>query len=212
MLPKLTLKLKMAGLTNIYKIIPYHVNYLSLGTFDFESFEYFVEYITSAEFNIHSIIKSLQIGLSNSITSMEQCYDLLLKLLVEYPKNLEEISIYTNINTNYFYIKKLLEKTNYNKIEKIFIQFSKNSLKDKDLKNKYGRKLELLKDNRDNNFMNLFFVKINEKDKDKILRIMYKIGKKYNKNFMDCNIFLEMEKFLSQKDKKQVIIQYKQYY
>ena len=212
MLPKLTLKLKMAGLTNIYKIIPYHVNYLSLGTFDFESFEYFVEYITSAEFNIHSIIKSLQIGLSNCITSMDQCYDLLLKLLVEYPKNLEEISIYTNINTNYFYIKKLLEKTNYNKIEKIFIQFSKNSLKDKDLKNKYGRKLELLKDNRDNNFMNLFFVKINEKDKDKILRIMYKIGKKYNKNFMDCNIFLEMEKFLSQKDKKQVIIQYKQYY
>jgi hypothetical protein len=209
MLPKLTLKLKMAGLTNIYKIIPYHVNYLSLGTFDFESFEYFVEYITSAEFNIHSIIKSLQIGLSNCITSMDQCYDLLLKLLVEYPKNLEEISIYTNINTNYFYIKKLLEKTNYNKIEKIFIQFSKNSLKDKDLKNKYGRKLELLKDNRDNNFMNLFFVKINEKDKDKILRIMYKIGKKYNKNFMDCNIFLEMEKFLSQKDKKQVIIQYK---
>ena len=209
MLQKLTLKLKMAGLTNIYKIIPYHVNYLSLGSFDLESFEYFVEYITSTEFNIHSKMKSLQISLANSIVSMDQCYDLLVKLLVEYPKNMEEISIYTNINTNYLNIKKLLDKTNYNKIEKIFLQFSKNSLKDKDLQLKYGKKLEALKDNRDNNFTELFFINHNEKIKDKILRIMYKIGKKYNKKFMDCNIFSEIEKFISQKDRKQVIIQYK---
>ena len=106
-------------------------------------------------------------------------------------------------------IKKLLDKTNYNKIEKIFLQFSKNSLKDKDLQLKYGKKLEALKDNRDNNFTELFFINHNEKIKDKILRIMYKIGKKYNKKFMDCNIFSEIEKFISQKDRKQVIIQYK---
>ena len=209
LLEKLTLKLKMAGLTNIYKIIPYNINYLSLGSFDIETFEYFVEYITSTEFNIHSKMKSLQIILSNKIVSMDQIYDLLEKLLVEYPKNLEEISIYTNINTNYLYIKKLLEKTNYNKIEKIFLQFSKNSLKDKDLHSKYGNKLENLKENRDNNFMELFFVKGNEKNKDKILRTMYKIGKKYNKNFIDCKIVLEIEKFISQNDKKLVIIQYK---
>ena len=209
LLEKFTLKLKMFGLTNIYKIIPYHVNYLSLGAFDLETFQYFVEYITSTEFNIHSEIKALQIDLGMNILSIEQCYDSLEKLLVEHPRNLEEISIYTYINTNYFYIKQLLEKTNYNKIEKIFIQFGKKSLENPDLIKKYGRKLQNLKGNKDNNFIDLYFVKKNEKNKDKILRMMYKVGQKYNKLFMDCEIFLGIEKFISEKDKKQIIIQYK---
>ena len=209
LLEKFTLKLKMFGLTNIYKIIPYHVNYLSLGAFDLETFQYFVEYITSTEFNIHSEIKALQIDLGMNILSIEQCYDSLEKLLVEHPRNLEEISIYTYINTNYFSIKQLLEKTNYNKIEKIFIQFGKKSLEDPDLIKKYGRKLQNLKGNKDNNFIDLYFVKKNEKNKDKILRMMYKVGQKYNKLFMDCEIFLGIEKFISEKDKKQIIIQYK---
>ncbi len=66
-----------------------------------------------------------------------------------------------------------------------------------------------LKNNKDDNFMNLYFVKKNEKNKDKILRIMYKIGQKYNKQFMDYMIFLGIEKFISGKGKKQIIIQYK---
>ena len=37
-------------ITNIYRIVPYNINYLSIGDFDTESFIYFVEYITSAEF------------------------------------------------------------------------------------------------------------------------------------------------------------------
>ena len=208
-LENLTLKAKISGVTNIYKIIPYHVQYLSLGTFDLESFEYFVEFITSIEFNIHSELKSLQIILGSNIVSMEQCFYLLVRLLTEYPRNLEKISIYTEITAKYDHIQQLLEKTNYNKIEKIFFQFSKKSLDDKMLRNKYGRKLEKLKDNRDENYMDLYFVMKNEKIKEKILRSMYKIGKRYNNNFMDCYIFLNIEKFISQKDKKQVIIQYK---
>ena len=209
MLEKLTLKANISGVTNIYKIIPYHVHYLSLGTFDLESFEYFVEFITSIEFNIHSELKSLQIILGGNIVSMEQCFYLLVRLLTEYPRNLEAISIYTEITAKYDYIQQLLEKTNYNKIEKIFFQFSKKTLDDKMLRNKYGRKLEKLKDNRDDNYMDLYFVRKNEKIKEKILRWMYKIGKRYNNNFMDCYIFLNIEKFISEKDKKQVIIQYK---
>ena len=209
MLEKLTLKANISGVTNIYKIIPYHVHYLSLGTFDLESFEYFVEFITSIEFNIHSELKSLQIILGGNIVSMEQCFYLLVRLLTEYPRNLEAISIYTEITAKYDYIQQLLEKTNYNKIEKIFFQFSKKTLDDKMLRNKYGRKLEKLKDNRDDNYMDLYFVRKNEKIKEKILRWMYKIGKRYNTNFMDCYIFLNIEKFISEKDKKQVIIQYK---
>ena len=65
------------------------------------------------------------------------------------------------------------------------------------------------KDNRDNNFMDLFFIKTNEKICGKILSIMYKIGKKYNNSFMDSNIFLQLEKFASPKEKKQIIVQYK---
>ena len=209
MMQNLTLRVKMKGITNIYKIIPYHVQYLSLGIFDLEAFEYFVEYITSIEFNIHSEIKSLQVTLGNDIIYMEQCFYLLQRLLVEYPRNLEEICIYTEIIAKYDDINQLLEKSNYNKIEKIFIQFSKKSLKDKKLRNKYGKKLEKLKDNRDYNYMDLYLVRNNKKEKEKILREMYKIGKRYNTNFMDYHIFLEMEKFLLEKDKKQLIIQYK---
>ena len=206
---KFTLKLKMIGLTNIYKIIPYHINYLSIGSFDLNTFQCFVEYITSIEFNMHSELISLQITLGISILTMEQCFDLLLKLLTEHPKNLEQISIYTNICTDLHSIEKLLESTNYNKIEKIFLQFNKRSIDDINMKKKYGEKFEKLKDNRDNNFMDLFFIKTNEKICGKILSIMYKIGKKYNNSFMDSNIFLQLEKFASPKEKKQIIVQYK---
>ena len=206
-LNKLTIKFKIFEITNIYKIIPYNINYLSLGYLDLSTFQYFVEYITSIEFNIHSKIKSLQISLGNTIISIEKCYNLLLKLLIDYPKNLEEISIFTSLTINYVQIRNLLEKTNYNTIEKIFIQFNKNSLEDNDLKNRY-EKIQL-KDNKDIDFINLFFIKRNEKNKEKILKIIYKVGNKYNKKFMDYNIFLCIEKFISDKDKKQIIIKYK---
>ena len=209
LLSKFTLKLKMIGITNIYKIIPFQLNYLSIGSFDLETFKYFVEYITSIEYNRRSKIISLQITLGNSILFIKDCFSLLMRLLVEHPKNLEQICIYTNLITDYFHIKKLLQNINYNKIEKIFIQFSKKSLEDENLKKKYGNIQEQLKDYRDNNFMDLFFVKRNEKNKEKILKMMYKLGNRYNKNFMDINIYIEIEKFISSKEKKQFIIQYK---
>ena len=209
LLEKLTLKIKINGITNIYKMIPYHVVYLSLGSFDLESFESFVEYITSVEFNTHSKVKKIYITLSNKIISIEECFDLLLRLLVEHPKSLEEICIYTSLYADYDHIKKLLEKTNYNKIEKIFIQFNKKSLEDKKLREKYGFKLQKLKDSKDYNFLDLYYVKKNEKNKDKILKTMYNIGKKYNRQFMDYNIFIALEKYINNKDKKNNIIQYK---
>ena len=206
---KFSLKLKMIELTNIYKIIPYHIIYLSIGSFDLNTFQCFVEYITSTEFNMHSELISLQITLGNSILTMEQCFDSLLKLLTEHPKSLEQISIYTNVCTDLHSIEKLLESTNYNKLEKIFLQFNKKSIDDINMKKKYGEKFEKLKDNRDNNFMDLFFIKKDEKIISKILNSMYKIGKKYNNSFMDSNIFLQLEKFASPKEKKQIIVQYK---
>ena len=207
-LQKLTLKFKMYRIKNIYKIIPYHIVYLSIGSFDIETLEYFVEYITSSEYNMHSEIRSLQITLGNTILHIKQCFDILVTLLVECPISLEEISIYTNLKAKYSHIKQLLEKTNYNKIEKIFIQFNERSLEDHDFKKKYNKKNQLI-ENKDYNFMDLYYIKRNDKSKNKLLNIMYNIGKKYNKQFVDYNIFLDIEKFMNEKEKKQNIIQYK---
>ena len=64
-------------------------------------------------------------------------------------------------------------------------------------------------DDKDNNFMNLYFVDRKEADKEKILKIMNAIKNKYNPKFMNYYIFLELEKFMVEKSKKQNIIQYK---
>ena len=207
-LKKLTLKIKMYEIGNIYKIIPYKINYLTLGYFDLETLKYFVEYITSSEFGRYSEIKNLQVFLGNTIISLDTCYDLVVRLLTEYPKHVQEIDLYTSLNVSLCQITDILCKTNYNTVEKIFIQFNKASLENDDFKKKYG-KANQLKENKDDKFINLFYVKRNEKDKKKILNTMYRIGNKYNKLFMDYNIFLCLEKLISGNDKKKIIVQYK---
>lgn len=207
-LKKLTLKIKMNEISNIYKIIPFKINYLTLGYFDLETLKCFVEYITSSEFSRYSEIKNLQVFLGNTIISLDSCYDLIVRLLTEYPKHLQELDLYTSLNVSLCQITNILSKTNYNTIEKIFIQFNKKSLENDDFKKKYG-KSNKLKENKDDKFINLYYVKRNEKDKNKILKTMYRIGSKYNKLFMDYNIFLCLEKFISEKDRKKIIVQYK---
>jgi hypothetical protein len=58
--------------------------------------------------------------------------------------------------------------------------------------------------------MDLYYIKndeVYEKYKNLTLNMMYKVGNKYNKNFMDYNIFSQLEKFLCNKDKKTIIFQ-----
>ena len=202
----LTLKFKIYNITNFYRIIPYNITHLSLGSFDLISFRYFVEFITSCEFSTHSQIKYLQITLSNSILIMnEECFQSLEQLLIEHPKNLEEISINTSLYASSAEIEKLLKNTNYNKIQKI--QLSYNNSENKMYKTPQK------KDNNDyliENIMDLYYIKnddVYEKYKNLTLNMMYKVGKKYNKNFMDYNIFSQLEKFLCNKDKKTIIFQ-----
>ena len=139
---------------------------------------------------------------------MDTCYDLIIRLLTEYPKHLQEIDLYTSLNVSLCQITNILSKTNYNTVEKIFIQFNKSSLENEDFKKKYGKENQL-KENKDDKFINLFYVKRKEKGKNKILKTMYGIGNKYNKLFMDYNIFLSLEKFICDKDQKKIIVQYK---
>ena len=195
----LTLKFKIFEIKNLYKIIPYNINHLSLGSFDLISLEYFIEYITSSEFSIHSQIKYIQITLSNSLIILtEEIFYLLNKLLTEYPKTLEELCINTSLYASNEQIEKLLKNTNYNKIEKISIQI--NFCDKKNNCEKTPKKNENNKDdnNNNNNIMNLFFIKrdkVYDEFKNKYLNVMYKIGKKYNNDFMDYNIYSTLEKF-----------------
>ena len=206
----LTLKLRIYEIYNLYRIIPYNVNHLYLGAFDLVSFQYFVEYITSSEFSVHSKIQFLQITLSNTIITLdEQCYNALKKLLIYYPKNLEEICINTSIYANREQIENLIKNTNYNKIAKITFSLNLNN-NDENKMFSTPKKNELNSEKSKENEINLYYIKkdeIYEEFKNSILNMMYKVGNKYNKDFMDFNIFAGLEKFLCNNGKKKIIIQ-----
>ena len=206
----LTLKLRIYEIYNLYRIIPYNVNHLYLGAFDLVSFQYFVEYITSSEFSVHSKIQFLQITLSNTIITLdEQCYNALKKLLIYYPKNLEEICINTSIYANREQIENLIKNTNYNKIAKITFSLNLNN-NDENKIFSTPKKNELNSEKSKENEINLYYIKkdeIYEEFKNSILNMMYKVGNKYNKDFMDFNIFSGLEKFLCNNGKKKIIIQ-----
>ena len=206
----LTLKLRIYEIYNLYRIIPYNVNHLYLGAFDLVSFQYFVEYITSSEFSVHSKIQFLQITLSNTIITLdEQCYNALKKLLIYYPKNLEEICINTSIYANREQIENLIKNTNYNKIAKITFSLNLNN-NDENKMFSTPKKNELNSEKPKENEINLYYIKkdeIYEEFKNSILNMMYKVGNKYNKDFMDFNIFSGLEKFLCNNGKKKIIIQ-----
>ena len=59
--------------------------------------------------------------------------------------------------------------------------------------------------------MELYYIKTDDevypKFKKQTLNIMYKVGNKFNKDFMDFNIFSQLEKFLCNKGKKTIIFQ-----
>jgi len=214
----LTLKFRIYEIHNLYRLIPYNVNHLSLGSFDLSSFKYFVEYITSSEFSVHSQIQYLQIALSNTIITLdEECYNALEKLLIYYPKNLEEICIKTSIFANKEQIENLIKNTNYNKIARIsfFLNLNNNDDNNENNENNENKMFTTPKKNKSKEEkskatgLKLYYIQKNEEYelfKNIILKMMYKVGQKYNKDFMDFNIFSQLEKFLCTKGKKKIII------
>jgi len=205
-LRKLTLQLKLYGIHNIYRIIPYNIVELSLGEFDYESLESFVCYITSSEFSVHSKLNKLQIVISKSILFYKEIKQLMEILFNEYPKNLKEININTNASIKYVDLTKLIYSTNYNTIENIYLQFSKRSLKDEEYKKNIEKELLYIGNNviiENDNYKDLFYIKRTNKTLNVIKNnIMANLSLKYNRNFMDYNIFSNFEKFLCAKEKK----------
>ena len=211
-LTNLTFQVRFYSINNIYRLIPYNLTYLSLGSFDYETFNCFVDYITSGEFSERSKLNKLQINLNNSVFQINKVYDDIIKLYTKYPKELTEISMYSFLCISYKELMNLLKKTNYNTLSNIFLQFNaKSILKDKQLE----EKLECDITNADrgvciktDNLVELYKIKRNKKITGTIINLMMRLNNK-NKGIMNYNIFTHIEKFLCSNERKKVIIQFR---
>ena len=205
----LTFQVRFFGLINIYRLIPCNISYLSLGAFDYQTFISFVEYITSSEFSIHSKLNKLKINLNNTVIDLNDVYDPILKLLTQYPKNLKEINIYSFLKVDYNQIVKLLKCTDYNTLENIFMQFYKGSISKNDELQKMGAYTNGVNGEINiEKFVKLYYIERFNKNTNMLLNIMSFLSK-MNKNFMDYNIYLNIEKFLCKKKEKINIVQFK---
>ena len=208
---KLTCQMRFINIKNLYRIIPYHVTQLSLGELDLKTFIFLTKYLTSSNFSVHSKLGKLKINLSNTLLNIDECYEYLIKLLNEYPKGLKEIGINTHLKIKKEQIDFILKKIDYNTIENIFLNFDKMSLEDAGFKTIKKDIYFINNDNiiKNDNYMKLFFVKRTHKSTNYIMsNIMYNLSLKYNKNFMDYNIFRTIEKFRCTKEEKEYIIRF----
>ena len=210
-LSKLTCQMKFKNITNIYRIIPYNVTQLSIGELDYQTFVHFTEYITSSQFSRHSQLYKLKLYLSNNLISIDECYEYLLRLITEYPKGLKEIGINTHFIIKKEQMDNLLKSVDYNTIESLYMNFNNQSLKDKgyELIKKdifFTNEINLLNEG---NYIKIYFTKRTNKSIINIRdNIMTNLSLKYNKEFLDYDIFKSLERFICEKEKKKYVIQF----
>ena len=210
-LSKLTCQMKFKNITNIYRIIPYNVTQLSIGELDYQTFIHFTEYITSSQFSRHSQLYKLKLYLSNNLINIDECYEYLLRLITEYPKGLKEIGINTHFIIKKEQMDNLLKSVDYNTIESLYMNFNNQSLKDKgyELIKKdifFTNEINLLNEG---NYIKIYFTKRTNKSIVNIRdNIMTNLSLKYNKEFLDFDIFKSLERFICEKEKKKYVIQF----
>ena len=210
-LSKLTCQMKFKNITNIYRIIPYNVTQLSIGELDYQTFIHFTEYITSSQFSRHSQLYKLKLYLSNNLINIDECYEYLLRLITEYPKGLKEIGINTHFIIKKEQMDNLLKSVDYNTIESLYMNFNNESLKDKgyELIKKdifFTNEINLLNEG---NYIKIYFTKRTNKSIVNIRdNIMTNLSLKYNKDFLDYDIFKSLERFICEKEKKKYVIQF----
>ena len=210
-LSKLTCQMKFKNITNIYRIIPYNVTQLSIGELDYQTFIHFTEYITSSQFSRHSQLYKLKLYLSNNLINIDECYEYLLRLITEYPKGLKEIGINTHFIIKKEQMDNLLKSVDYNTIESLYMNFNNQSLKDKgyELIKKdifFTNEINLLNEG---NYIKIYFTKRTNKSIVNIRdNIMTNLSLKYNKDFLDYDIFKSLERFIYEKEKKKYVIQF----
>ena len=110
----LTFHAKIYKMPSIYRFIPYNLTYLSIGSLDYETFGGLVDYLTSSDFGVRTKLRQLKISLNNSLIDINQknLYDILIRLFIDYPKEIKEISLYTFLIISYEQLYNLLIKNN----------------------------------------------------------------------------------------------------
>ena len=213
-LTSLTFQVKFYNIKKIYRFIPYNLTYLSIGSFDYETFNCLVDYLISSEYSLRTKLTKLKISLNNSVIDINKhkIYDSIISLFMEYPKGLTEISLYTSLIISYKQLYNLLMKGNYNTLANIFVSFStKSFLKDKELENAFDYDIINMEKNicyKAENYFDLYAIQRNKNVTSNLINLMMHLGEK-NKDFMQYNIYTNIEKFLCNKEKKKVIIQFK---
>ena len=213
-LTSLTFQVKFYNIRKIYRFIPYNLTYLSIGQFDYQTFNCLVDYLTSSDYSLRTKLIKLKITLNNSVIDInkEKIYEAIFRLFTEYPKGLTEISLYTSLIISYEQLLELLINTDYNTLPNIFIQFSfKSILKDPEFENKFEYDLNNNDKNiciRSDNFIDLYFIERNKNITSLLINLLMHLGEK-NKDIMQYNIFTNIEKYLCNKEKKKVYIQFK---
>ena len=212
-LTSLTFQVKFYNIRKIYRFIPYNLTYLSIGQFDYQTFNCLVDYLTSSDYSLKTKLIKLKISLNNSVVDInkEKIYEAIFRLFTEYPKGLTEISLYTSLIISYEQLLDILINTNYNTLPNIFMQFSfKSILKDREFENKFEFDLNNNDKNiciRSDNFVDLYFIERNKNITSLLINLLMHLGEK-NKDIMLYNIFTNIEKFLCNKEKKKVYIQF----
>ena len=210
----LTFHAKIYKMPNIYRFIPYNLKYLSIGSLDYETFDGLVDYLTSSDFGIRTKLRQLKISLNNSLIDFNQnkLYDILIRLFIDFPKEIKEICLYTFLIVSYDQLYNLLIKTNYNTLPNIFLQFSSKSIiNDSKLKKKLEYDLNNVTKNNNfiiDNFLELKTIKRNIEQTNKIINLMMNL-ERINKNILNYGLFCNIEKFLCPNERKKIIIQFR---
>ena len=209
---KLIFNVKMIHINNIYRLISYNLTYLSIGEFDYITFNSFVKFFISKNFRDNSNLIKLKITLSRTIFEINTIYSDLIKLFTKFPKKMDEIIILTSLIISYKKLKDLLLMTNFNQLVNIFMLFNIKSIeKDKKLEELLETDLiNFENDGRINleNAMFLYRIKRNKNITHKIINLIINLKKK-NPGIIDYQIYFKIKRFLCPNERKKVIIQFK---
>ena len=203
---------RMYYLKNVHRLLSIDLVYLSIGAFDYVSFNTFVGFFSLSKFRRKSNMINLKISLNNSATDINEVYDNIIKLFTQFPDQMDEINLSSSLTISYQQIEKLISLINYNKLSKVLMVFNVRSIS-KDKKLEYLLDSDLINFDKDScitleNFMDTRAIR---KDKDitnKIINLMIYL-KKINPGILKYNIYSHIERFLCENNKKSVIIQFK---
>jgi hypothetical protein len=203
---------KMYYIKNIYKLLSKDLIYLSIGAFDYVTFNSFVDFFCSKNFRQKSNLINLKISLNNSAFDVNYVYDNIIKLFTQFPNQMVEINLTTSLIISYEQIEIIFSKINYNKLIKVLMEFNIRSInKDKKLEDLFdGDLIDIDKDMciTIDDFMDSRTLRKDNNISNNIINLMINL-KKINPDFLDYNIYSNIERFLCHNDKKSVIIQFK---